>query len=125
MNNPINLSMDTAERLIHLILPDAIVYAALNAGEERIFRATSHPDGIKVACMNDWFFRNGRIMLTVYDANGNGSFTQFYDPNTLHRDFAAEKDKNLTDILTGIREAVHSLGTEESHRLVDFFQKEG
>ena len=52
-----------------------------------IYGGKTGPEGLILLCENDWADGCGKIKLTIHDGAGGQTITQYYDPDTLFRDF--------------------------------------
>lgn len=117
MNKTLKLTKKTAAELIGRICPKLPITKDDTPPYVQIYRAYTGPMGLMIVCENDWMLCDNRIRLTI-SACGQ-SIVQFYNPDTLDRDFAAE-DKYLSDTASEARMIwVNDIGQQKAHELVD------
>lgn len=55
-----------------------------------IYGGKTGPEGLILVCENDWKDGCGRIRLSICDGASDHRMVQYYDPDTLVRDFEME-----------------------------------
>lgn len=58
-----------------------------------IYGGRTGPEGLILVCENDWKDGCGKIKLTICDGATDQSIVQYYDPDTLARDFEMEAQR--------------------------------
>lgn len=123
MYKPLKLTKKTAAKLIGKICPKLSIYRDNTPQEVAIYRAYTGPEGLEIVCENDWYNHNGKIKLTIRDCTA--WIIQYYNPETLERDFAAEDtEKEDADKESRVR-WVFDIGPEMAHKMVDQYWEEG
>lgn len=85
------LTMKIARALISDAIPlpaKAITKDETERGVE-IYRASTAL--FEITCENDWYSRNGRYSLTITDRDGGQLIRMYFKPDTLERDYDAER----------------------------------
>lgn len=118
----VKLTKKTAYELMSRVFPRLYISKDATPPDVVIFRACTGPAGLEIRCENDWRNYNGRIRLTISD--GDTQIIQFYHPDTLNRDYAAEQAEKEESARDARKYWVQSTGLELAHKLVDQYWRE-
>jgi hypothetical protein len=121
MYQPLKLTKKTAWELISKNFPQRNIKGGETAPGVYCYTASTgcFPDGLQITVENDWFNHNGRFRLTISDGVGGNRIIQYYHPDTLNRDYAAEQVEKEEAALAARKYWVWEIGKEAAHKLVD------
>lgn len=86
-----SLTPGTVRKLMKRLFPRAKLEKSrwMVSGTD-IYGCRTGPEGLILVCENDWKDGCGKIKLTICDGATDQSIVQYYDPDTLARDFELE-----------------------------------
>lgn len=120
---PCKLTRTNAVKLMRRVIPVPVNLISGGAYETGAIRYTAPvgPEGLEMACENDWFTHNGCIKLTISDKSGGSCLTMYFSPNTFQRDYSAEDFDKKEAAADARKKWVQEIGPEQAHKLVDLY----